>query len=223
MIVLCHSAVLDHFIFRPFNHYSFIFHHFVHPAPARNHENPNKSIQQAIYLTSDFSRASIKLFAAMSKRQSTKAATEGARPPLPPRIPEPQQPTGTKSEKTRSSSLTKLVRNLTTRVKSSREKQASLSEANESAEETLAGFKSRNPGLYAPTNGEPETATLAMIPEPVVRAKSLSKSQRELERLENPLIVDPTPIEAVEEREKARETMRQNRSVRFQKFLEEYL
>ena len=92
----------------------------------------------------------------------------------------------------------------------------------DSAEDKLEGFKSRNPELYGQAEKELEKASLE-VPEPVARARTLSKGQRELERFANRLIFDPRPVKGLEEREKAKETMRQSKNARFQRFLEEYL
>ena len=80
----------------------------------------------------------------------------------------------------------------------------------------LAGFKSRNPKLYADKEPPPP-------PKLVPREKTLSRGQRHLQRLENWLIPEPPPAEQVEALEKARETMRLSRDARFMKRLEEYL
>ena len=135
-----------------------------------------------------------------------------------------QHPPEPKSEALQPSILTTLVRKLTSKAKPSKPKDPPSPKPYASPEETLAAFKSRNPELYpsSPTEQHSKNASLE-IPEPIVRARTLSKGQREMERLENPLITDPTPVEEVEASEKAKETMRQGRGQRFQKFLEEYL
>ncbi len=125
-------------------------------------------------------------------------------------------------EETPPSNIKKLVRTLSKKVKPSKEKGASPEVDYESAEDKLAGFISRNPKLFVPAEEEPKKASLE-IPEPMVRARTLSRSQRLLERLETPLILDPAPEEEVEEQERAKETMRQPRTARFRKRLEEYL
>ncbi len=125
-------------------------------------------------------------------------------------------------EETPPSNIKKLVRTLSKKVKPSKEKGASPEVDYESAEDKLAGFISRNPKLFVPAEEEPKKASLE-IPEPMVRTRTLSRSQRLLERLETPLILDPAPEEEVEEQERAKETMRQPRTARFRKRLEEYL
>ncbi len=127
-----------------------------------------------------------------------------------------------KSKETQPSNLTKLVRRLTIKVKPSKDKDASLPDVQDSAEDKLEGFESRNPRLYGQAEKKPEKASLE-VPEPVARARTLSKGQRELERFANRLIFDPTPVKELEKREKAKETMRQSKNARFQRFLEEYL
>ena len=108
-----------------------------------------------------------------------------------------------------------MVRKLTTRLKPPKEKEAS-----ESAEDKLAGSESRTPDLYAPTKGAQKEASLETA-EPLDRRRTLSKAQREPERLEN-LILDTTSIKEVKEQEKAEETLKQSRGDRFQTFLEEH-
>ena len=117
--------------------------------------------------------------------------------------------------------LKSLVRRLTTKVRPSKTKEASLPAGHETAENKLAGFMSRNPALYRPAGDVSRHSNLE-IPEPVARPRQMSRSQRAMERLENPLILDPTPTAELEEQEKARETMRQSRTARFRNRLEEY-
>ena len=126
-----------------------------------------------------------------------------------------------KVEGAQPSNFKKLVRRLTKKVKPSNKSESSHPEVQDSPEDKLAGFMSRNPELFIPAKEEPNDTSLN-IPEPVVRARTLSRSQRHLERLENPLIFDPTPEEGLEEQERAKETMRQSRTARFRKRLEEY-
>lgn len=127
-----------------------------------------------------------------------------------------------KPENTPPSKMKKLVRKLTNKVKPSKEDQASPPREQEPAEDKLAGFMQRNPKLYIPEKTKPKRDSLE-IPEPMVRVSTLSRSQRLLERLEAPLIIDPTPEEEIEEQEKAKETMRQSRAARFRNRLEDYL
>lgn len=132
------------------------------------------------------------------------------------RLPEPNP------EEIPPSKIKKLVRKLTKKVKPPKEKEASLPAEQESAEDKLAGFMNRNPKLYEPAKEEPKPNSLE-IPAPMVRERTLSRRQRFLERLEEPLILDPTPEKEVEEQEKAKETMRQSRAARYRERLEEYL
>ena len=106
-------------------------------------------------------------------------------------------------------------------MRPSKTKDASLPAGQETAEDKLAGFMSRNPALYRPAGEESKSPNLE-IPEPVARPRQLSRSQRAMERLENPLILDPTPPAELEEQKKAKETMRQSRTARFRNRLEEY-
>ncbi|KAF6230494.1 hypothetical protein HO133_004838 [Letharia lupina] len=158
----------------------------------------------------------------MAKQPFADAATEFAQPSVQSPSVGNQQLPEAKPEETPPSNIKKLVRKLTKRVKPSKEKGASLPAENESAEDKLVGFISRNPQLFVPAEEERKQASL-QIPEIVVRARTLSRSQRQLERLENPLILDATPVEEADEQEKAKETMRQSRTARFRKRLEEYL
>lgn len=158
----------------------------------------------------------------MAKQKFAEAATESAQSSVQSPSMGNQSSSNTKPEKTQPSNMQKLVRRLTKKVKPSKEKEKSPPEAQDSTEDKLAGFISRNPKLFVPVKEEQKQASLE-IPEPVVRAKTLSRSQRLLERLETPLILDPTPIEEVEEQEKAKQTMRQSRSARFGRRLEDYL
>ena len=135
---------------------------------------------------------------------------------------EDQQLPDAKHEETSPSNLKKLVRKLTKKVKPSKKTEASLPSEHDLAEDKLAGFMSRNPELFVPAREESQSARIE-IPEPIVRARTLSRSERQLERLENPLILDPTPEEEMEEQERNRETMRQPRTARFRTRLEEYL
>ena len=132
-----------------------------------------------------------------------------------------QQIPDVKADGTPPGNVKSLVRRLTTKVRPSKTKEASLPAEHETAEEKLAGFMSRNPELYGPAEEESKRPNLE-IPEPVARPRQLSRSQRAMERLENPLILDPTPITELEEQEKAKETMRQSRTARFRKRMEEY-
>ena len=125
-----------------------------------------------------------------------------------------------KPEDFSTSNVKKLVRKLTKKVKPSKKNEVYPPAEQESAEDKLAGFMNKNPKLYVPEKEEPKQASLE-IPDPVVR--TLSRRQRLLERLEQPLIVDPTPKEEIEEQEKAKETMRQTRVARFRNRLEDYL
>ena len=127
-----------------------------------------------------------------------------------------------KPEESPTSNVKKLVRKLTKKVKPSKEKKAYPPAEQESAEDKLAGFMDRNPKLYVSAKEEPKQTDLE-IPDPMVRVRTLSRRQRLLERLEEPLIVDPTPKEEIEEQEKAKETMRQSRAARYRNRLEEYL
>ena len=158
----------------------------------------------------------------MEKQQSGEVAAKGPQSSV-------QRPkTGShgtpeaKSKETQSSNLTRLVRRLTTKGKPSKNKDACLPDVQDSAGDKLEGFKSRTPQLYGQAEKELEKASLE-VPEPVARARTLSKGQRELERFANRLIFDPRPAKELEEREKAKETMRQSKNARFQRFLEEYL
>ena len=126
-----------------------------------------------------------------------------------------------KADKTPAGHVKSLVRRLTKKVRPSKTKDASLPAGHETAEDKLAGFMSRNPALYRPAEEESTRPNLE-IPEPVARPRQLSRSQRAMERLENPLILDPTPPAELEEQEKAKETMRQSRTARFRNRLEEY-
>lgn len=129
-----------------------------------------------------------------------------------------------KPEESPTSSVKKLVRKLTKKAKLSKEKEAYPPAEQESAEDKLAGFMNRNPKLYvsAKDKEEPKQASLE-IPDPTVRVRTLSRRQRLLERLEEPLIIDPTPKEEIEEQEKAKERMRQSRAARYRNRLEKYL
>lgn len=155
----------------------------------------------------------------MTKPQSAELPKDGP----PPNTSNQHQPES-KPEAPKLPHITNLMRKLTSKGKTSPPKDPPPPKPHASPEETLAAFKSRNPELYPPSPREqqPKNASLE-IPEPIVRARSLSKGQREMERLENPLITDPTPVEEMEAKEKAKETMRQGKGQRFQKFLEEYL
>lgn len=157
----------------------------------------------------------------MENQILAEATTEGALPSMESPSLEKQRLSEAKPEEIPPSNIKKLVRKLTRKVKPSKKKDASLPEEQESAEDKLAGFMSRNPNLFVPAEEESKQASLE-IPEPVARVRALSRSQRELERLENPLILDPTPAEEVEEQKRNRETMRQSRTARFRKRLEEY-
>lgn len=158
----------------------------------------------------------------MAKIQFAEPTTESAQSPV--QSPSTEHPSilNTKPEETKPSNVQKLVRRLTKKVKPSKEKESSSPGAPDSSEDKLAGFISRNPALYAAGNEEKKQAS-PEIPEPVVRTKTMSRSQRLLERLEDPLILDPTPAEEVEEQEKAKQTMRQSRTTRFRRRLEDYL
>ena len=151
----------------------------------------------------------------MSKQQSTDTPAKAAQSSIQTQSIENQQSPEVKTEETQDSNLYNVVRKLTTRLKPSKGKEAS-----EPAEDKLAGSESRNPDLYAPTKGAQKEASLETA-EPLVRTRTLSKAQRESERLEN-LILDPTSIKEVEEQKKAEETMKQSRGDRFQTFLEEH-
>ncbi|KAM0801546.1 hypothetical protein BDR22DRAFT_906195 [Usnea florida] len=133
----------------------------------------------------------------------------------------PHQSPDLKADKTTAKHVKSLVRRLTTKVRPSKTKDASLPAGQETAEDKLAGFMSRNPALYRPADDELKRPNLE-IPEPVARPRQLSRSQRAMERLETPLILDPTPPAELEEQEKAKETMRQSRTARFRNRLEEY-
>lgn len=150
------------------------------------------------------------------------ATTEGTQSSAQSPSLEDQQLPEAKNEETPPSNFKKLVRKLTKKVKPSRGKAASLPSEHDPAEDKLAGFMSRNPKLFVPVEKQPKQGSLE-IPEPIVRARTLSRSERQLERLESPLILDPTPEEEVEEQERNRETMRQPRTARFRKRLEDYL
>ena len=158
----------------------------------------------------------------MTQKSVAKATKEGIQPSAQSPSGVSQQLPEAKPEETAPSTIKKLVRTLTKKVKPSKEKESSPKADQDSAEDKLAGFISRNPKLFVPAEEGPKQARLE-IPEPVVRARTLSRSQRLLERLEDPLILDPTPEEEVEEREKAKETMRQPRNARLRRRLEEYL
>lgn len=158
----------------------------------------------------------------MAKQTIAEGTTDGARSSVQSLsmgnqlLPEP------KAEDTAPSNFRKLVRKLTKKVKPSKVKEASLPSEHDSAGDRLIGFISRNPELFVQAKDEPKPASLE-IPEPIVRVRTLSRSERHLERLENPLVLDPTPEEEVEEQERNRVTMRQPRTARFRKRLEEYL
>ena len=156
----------------------------------------------------------------MSKQESTDTPAKAAQSSIPTPSIENQQTQEVKTEETQNSNLYNVVRKLTTRLKPPKEKEASPPEASESAEDKLAGSESRNPDLYASTKGAQKEASLETA-EPLDRTRTLSKAQREPERLEN-LILDPTSIKEVEEQEKAEETLKQSRGDRFQNFLEEH-
>ena len=132
-----------------------------------------------------------------------------------------QQVLDSKADGTPSGTIKSLVRRLTTKVRPSKTKEASLPADYETAEDKLAGFMSRNPALYRPAEEESRHPNLE-IPEPIARPRQLSRSQRAMERLENPLILDSAPTAKLEEQEKAKETMRQSRTARFRNRLEEY-
>ena len=151
----------------------------------------------------------------MSKQQSTDTPAKAAQSPIQTPSIENQQTPEVKTEETQKSNLYNVVHKLTTRLKPSKGKEAS-----ESAEDKLAGSESRNPDLNAPTKGAQKEASLETA-EPLVRTRTLSEAQRELEHLNN-LILDPTSIKEVEEQKKAEETMEQSRGDRFQTFLEEH-
>ena len=133
-----------------------------------------------------------------------------------------EPPPKAKPEESPTSNVKKLVRKLTKKVKPSKERETSRPAEQESVEDKLAGFMNRNPNLYVSAKEEPKHTGLE-IPDPMVRVRTLSRRQRLLERLEEPLIVDPTPKEEIEEQEKAKETMRQSRAARYRNRLEEYL
>lgn len=156
----------------------------------------------------------------MSKQDSTDTPAKAAQSSNQMPSIENQQTQEVKTEETQNSNLYNAVRNLTTRLKSPKEKEASPPEASESAEDKLAGSESRTPDLNAPTKGAQKDASLKPA-EPLDRTRTLSKARREPERLEN-LILDPTAIKEVEEQEKAEETLKQSRGDRFQTFLEEH-
>lgn len=155
------------------------------------------------------------------KQPLAETIIEGAQSTMQSHSVEEQQLPEVRAEETPPSNLKKLVRRLTTKMRPPKVREASLTVEHESAEDKLAGFMSRNPALFVPTQEESKRPHLDIV-EPVARVRQLSKSQRELERLENPLILDPTPIEEVEEQQKAEETMRQSRAARFRRRLEEY-
>ena len=129
-----------------------------------------------------------------------------------------QQISGLKADGTPAGTVKSLVRRLTTKVRPSKTKESA---GHETAEDKLAGFMSRNPALYRSVEDKSRHPNLE-IPEPIARPRQLLRSQRAMERLENPLILDPTPTAELEEQEKAKETMRQSRTARFRKRLEEY-
>lgn len=157
----------------------------------------------------------------MSKQESTDTPAKAAHSSIQtPSIENQQTQEVIKTEKTQNSNLYNVVRNLTTRLKPPKKKEASPPEASESAEDKLAGSESRTPDLNAPTKGAQKDASLKPA-EPLDRTRTLSKAQREPERLEN-LVLDPTSIKEVEEQEKAEETLKQSRGDRFQTFLEEH-
>ena len=159
----------------------------------------------------------------MEKQQPSKITFESAQPSTmqSPSVGDEPLPKA-KPEESPTSNVKKLVRKLTMKVKPSKEKEAYPPAEQDSAEDKLAGFMNRNPKLYEAANEEPKQASLE-IPDPVVRVRTLSRRQRLQERLEEPLIVDPTPKEEIEEQEKAKETMRQSKAARFRNRLEEYL
>ena len=95
-----------------------------------------------------------------------------------------------------------LVRRLTTKVRPSKTKEASLPAEHKTVEDKLVGFMSRNPALYQPAEQESKSPNHE-IPEPVARSRQLSRSQHAMERLENPLILDLTPTAELEEQESA--------------------
>ena len=167
----------------------------------------------------------IKLASIENQPLAKATTTEGAQPSMKSPSSGKQRLSEAKPEETHpSNNIKKLVRKLTKKVKPSKDKtDASLPEEQESAEDKLAGFMSRNPDLFMPAEEEEASKQASLeIPEPVARVRALSRSQRELERLENPLILDPTPEEEVVEQRRNRETMRQSRTARFRKRLEEY-
>lgn len=151
----------------------------------------------------------------MSRQESTDTPAKAAQSSIQTPSIENQQTQKVKTEETQNSKLYNVVRKLTARLKPPKEKEAS-----ESAEDKLAGSESRTPDPYAPTKGAQKEASLETA-EPLDRTRTLSKAQREPERLEN-LILDPTSIKEVEEQEKAEEALKQSRGDRFQTFLEEH-
>ena len=156
----------------------------------------------------------------MSKQASTDTPAKAAQSSIQTPNIEKQQTPEVKTEETQNSNLYNVVRKLTTRLKPAKEKEASPPEASESAEDKLAGSESKTPDLYAPTKGAQKEASLETAG-PLDRTTTLSKAQREPERLEN-LILNPTSIKEVEEQEKAEDTLKQSRGDRFQNFLEEH-
>ncbi|CAF9922151.1 MAG: hypothetical protein ALECFALPRED_002030 [Alectoria fallacina] len=160
----------------------------------------------------------------MENQMLAEATAEGTQPSMESLSLGKQRLSEANPEETPPSNIKKLVRKLTKKVKPSKKKDASppSEEEQESAEDKLAGFMSRNPNLFVPAEEASTKQASLEIPEPVARVRALSRSQRELERLENPLILDPTPEEEVEEQKRNGETMRQSRTARFRKRLEEY-
>lgn len=119
------------------------------------------------------------------------------------------------------SSIKQLVRKLTKKMKPCKEKETPPPREQDPAKDKLAGFVERNPKLYVPENNNSKPFGRE-IPEPTARVRTLSRGQRLLERLEAPLIIDPTPEREIREQEMAKETMRQSRAARFRNRLEDY-
>ena len=125
-------------------------------------------------------------------------------------------------DKDRPSNLKNLVRKVTDKVKPSKGKEASKPTEQESPEDRLADFRSRNPGLFPPGR-EVSTQARLEIPEPVLRERTLTRSQRRAERLEHENLAHPPSVKELEEQKKAKETMRQSKNARFRSRLEDYL